>query len=654
MKKKSLITAATMLVATAMIALPGVAHAEKSYTENDITYDIRNGKAVLTGSELKGDTLNIPREVNGYRVVGIESYALDHSKYSKITIPNTVTKIGYSALSDSDKLTSITIPNSVKKIDTYAFSGCGRLKSVKLSNKLKTIESSLFSNCLKLKSISLPANVTFIGYNAFRNCYKLEKVSMGNKVSEIDSSAFENAKSLKSIVIPSSVVRVRDWAFSDCEELKKVVFKGAKTRLKKSIFYGCKSLEVVKLPKKLTNIPEQTFKNSGLKKFKLPSNASIIKASAFAGCKRLKTVKMNSKIYAIGDSAFAGSTLKSLKLNKRMQYIGNSAFKGTNIKHVSLPGKVSYIGNKVFGNCTKMHTISIPSSVKGINPGAFNNCEKLRAINVAAGNNNYSSQAGVLYNKNKTKLIQYPLNKKSASFTVPSSVTSIRDYAFANNANVKNVTINSGKIGYCSFYNMPKLSRVTVGSGVKKISAYAFSDCESLKTANLSDGINKIGKGAFANTDLRVFHIPSSLGKFDISALRGCNKIREFQGGSSKFKVENGLLYNGAMTKLIRFPSKKKMAVYEVPNSVTAFGGRAIHGVSSLRKISFGKKIKKLPYACISSCPNLKSVVFSTGTKLKNGSSAITSCTHLAVIVGKNNYTFKAMARNAEATLITL
>ena len=44
----------------------------------------------------------------------------------------------------------------------------------------------------------------------------------------------------------------------------------------------------------------------------------------------------------------------------------------------------------------------------------------------------YKRQDGVLYNKDKTELVAYPANKTSASFTIPSSVTTIASYAFSD------------------------------------------------------------------------------------------------------------------------------------------------------------------------------------------------------------------------------
>jgi hypothetical protein len=82
--------------------------------------------------------------------------------------------------------------------------------------------------------------------------------------------------------------------------------------------------------------------------------------------------------------------------------------------------------------------VNIPTSINcpviGIGEGAFNYCTGLTAINVASDNETYSSQDGVLYNKDKTELVRYPAGKKDISFTIPDSVKKIRFLAFAENS----------------------------------------------------------------------------------------------------------------------------------------------------------------------------------------------------------------------------
>ena len=85
---------------------------------------------------------------------------------------------------------------------------------------------------------------------------------------------------------------------------------------------------------------------------------------------------------------------------------------------IILPKNTTSIEDRAFAFCTGLKNIAIPNSVDSIGEGAFMGCTSLAAINVANNNTAYSSQGGVLYNKDKTALHAYPGGKRGA-FTIP-------------------------------------------------------------------------------------------------------------------------------------------------------------------------------------------------------------------------------------------
>lgn len=117
----------------------------------------------------------------------------------------------------------------------------------------------------------------------------------------------------------------------------------------------------------------------------------------------------------------------------------------------------SYLGVPATKN-TSVTTITIGDKVQIIDSGAFSDCSGLKEFIISEGNSNYSSLNGVLFNKNKSILIECPQTKSNC--TIPNSVTEIGDYAF---------------IG-CS-----SLTSITVPNSVTKIGQYAFRECSSLK-----------------------------------------------------------------------------------------------------------------------------------------------------------------------------
>lgn len=648
-----------ILMVTGFLVMPlsvSAYQGREDYEENGFHYRVLDKKAVVTGADVEGEHLEIPSSLGGFPVTQIDQLAFSKSKYTTVSLPDSITSIGYRAFGNSKQLKSIKLPRKLKKIESATFVGCTKLSEVQFNTKLTMIERFAFSNCVSLKRAILPESVHTIGSRAFEKCYKLNAVSLGKKLNRIGENAFYRDYALKSIRIPSQVIKIEDEAFRQCEALVKVSFDSGRTKIGDGVFQQCTKLKKAVLPKDIRNIPESTFAGcTKLTKVVLPKKVALIKRNAFRDCKSLKTIKLNTKLYAIGDYAFAQSGLKRISLNQNMQFIGNGAFMRTKIRKFTLTSKITFIGNRVFADCKKLKTISIPSSVKGINPGAFNNCINLQSIRVSSGNKYYCSEAGILYDKGKKKLIQYPLHKKSKSFSTPGGLKEIRARAFSGNPFLENVTISAYVIGDHAFFDMKKLKSVTIVNGAGKVDNYAFGMCRSLRTVALPDSVTYIGRQAFAGTSIGRLHIPSKLTRIGENAFYNCNKLTAFDGGrGAKYAVSDGVLYNNSMTVLIKYPSKKSNKIFVVPNSVRKVKWRAFDNVSKLVKLEFGTNLRTLEYYSIHNVKKLKSIIFHTKRFSYVSSWAVSGCSKLAVIVGPNNSEMRRLAENAHATLITL
>ena len=185
-------------------------------------------------------------------------------------------------------------------------------------------------------------------------------------------------------------------------------------------FYGKDALVSVFVPAGVKTIFEKAFENCDeLKSVTLGSGVSDIKDFAFRGCGKISSLTVPGNVKTIRDEAFSGCVgLTSLTLGQGVESIGNKAFSG----------------------CVGLQSVAIPASVTHLGLGAFWYCTGLKAINVAPGNATYASEEGVVFSKDKSRLVDYPCGK-TGPCVIPDGVTRIQSYAFFHCAWVTQVRI---------------------------------------------------------------------------------------------------------------------------------------------------------------------------------------------------------------------
>jgi hypothetical protein len=193
--------------------------------------------------------------------------------------------------------------------------------------------------------------------------------------------------------------------------------------------------------------------------------------------------------------------------------VGEGAFYAFGIPIITIPNTVITIGSQAFRGCTSLASIAIPSSVTNISPDAFSDCTSMTMITVDPQNSHYSSADGVLFDKAKANLIQYPCGK-SGDYVIPNTVIDIEDGAFANCGGLTGITIpnSTTNIGSFAFSGCSSLNNVIIPGAVPNISAAAFQECGSLTNATISEGVSNIGDWAFQYcSSLTTVTIPGSV-----------------------------------------------------------------------------------------------------------------------------------------------
>ena len=187
-------------------------------------------------------------------------------------------------------------------------------------------------------------------------------------------------------------------------------------------------------------------------------SVTSIADNAFAICSGLTSIEIPNSVTNIGNGAFVMCTgMTSVTIGNSVTSIGEAAFAiCSSLTSVTIPNSVTSIGNDAFSGCSGLTSMTIPNSVTSIGEGAFSECSGLTSINVETSNLNYCSVEGVLFNKDKTELIQYPIGNSRTEYVISNSVTSIGEDAFAWCSGLTSVTIEAETpptLGKNAFYN---------------------------------------------------------------------------------------------------------------------------------------------------------------------------------------------------------
>ncbi len=246
-------------------------------------------------------------------------------------------------------------------------------------------------------------------------------------------------------------------------------------------------------------------------------------------------------VTSIGNEAFWDcSGMTSVSIGNSVTSIGKAAFWGcSGLTSVTIPNSVTFIGYCAFQYCSGLTSATIPNSVTSIGDGAFLCCSGLIEITVTVGNQHYTSDNGVLFNKDKSIILTYP-GGKTGAYTVPNSVTSIGIYAFSLCSGLTSVIIPNSvtSIGEYAFYNCSGLTSVTIGHSVTSIGEYAFYECPASEIY-ITTQTPPEGNPGFGN--------PKKLyvqGKEALEAYKNAKGWKKF--GSYEVMVEaNGFSYDG-------------------------------------------------------------------------------------------------------------
>ena len=418
------------------------------------------GKATKTltrkrAEKLIGEHIVIP---DGYSAIGEKAFA-NRREIISITFPSSLVDIGYGAFYACTSLKDITIPDSVTKIGEWAFYATA------------------------LTNIAVSASVTKIGECAFVCCNFLADITVNSdnpSYSSQDGALFNKdkttlikipAEKTGAYTVPDSVTELARYAIDECRLLAEITIPaGIKENLEIDIFNPfdhCMALERVTID---------------------PDNPSYSSRDGVLFNKDKTTLIFYPP----------GKTDKTYVIPDTVTKIGVKAFEGNPyFTSVTIPDSVKKIESKAFSDCTGLTEMFIPASVEHIHQYVFSHCNALKVLTISGDNPNYTSEHKVLFNKDKTVLIEYSDREAEDDYIIPGSVKSIDWFAFCGCKSLKSVVIPEGvkHIGMHAFEGCSGLTEIMLPSTMTLIDHDTFSKCSNLRKITIPDSITEIDIG---------------------------------------------------------------------------------------------------------------------------------------------------------------
>lgn len=478
---------------------------------------------------------------------------------------------------------SLTIPNYIDGIP---------VKTILGTDNYSIFQDETYKNVLKELIIS--EGITTIDDYAFEDCYALTTLKLPNGLTSIEgNSAFNECTSLTNITIPNGVTFIGEYTFEDCDGLTSIVIPNSVKNIAAYAFYSCSNLATITIPESVQNLGR----------------------GIFAHCHKLVDIPVsesNTNFVSIDGIVFSKDQTKLILYPA-----------GKTDSSYTIPDGVIEVLPSAFNASEELLTITLADSVTYFPESATDECYNIANLNANAGNSDYSSTNGVLFSKDYTVLRIYPQGREASTYSIPSSVTRIGEYAFEDCGYLTSMTIpntvtaiNRGAFDSCynlltttlptnitlidssTFYNCEKLTNISIPEGVTSIGYSAFDNCYNLTSVSLPSSLTIIYDSAFEDCEkLTNITLPNNLTTISYSAFSYCISLANITFPSSLKTIEEEAFYRcSSLTTLV------------IPNNITTIGECAFEKCTSLSSVTIGTGITELDHDIFAYCSSLTSI----------------------------------------------
>lgn len=239
--------------------------------------------------------------------------------------------------------------------------------------------------------------------------------------------------------------------------------------------------------------------------------------------------------------------------------------------------------------------VCVSESIENVDPSCFYNADVSKFF-VEKGNANYSSVAGVLFDKTKTTLVRFPITSPETRYVVPQGVT---------------------VIGRCAFQNARNLKEIVLPDTLLRIEESAFDDCKNLTIIDIPSSVTSLGAWAFHGCDkIKKFTLSQNLEHIGLYAFGSCESLQaiEVALNNDHFCSFGGDLYTKDMRVLLQYSIAKKQEMFILPAKTQEIAFRAVSDAYHLKKVDL-KNVRLVGDKAFYYASSLERITFGQGTQ---------------------------------------
>jgi hypothetical protein len=438
----------------------------------------------------------------------------------QVVVPSTVTSIGRYAFACSDYMETVRLKGGNKTFGYGAFAMCYNLTHVYvddieswLSMDFKNMEANPLNNYADLHdqhgagitNLVVPGSMGKVKDYACAGWRNLQYATLEEGITSIGECAFLMA-AMKDIVLPSTLRSIGRLAFGACIEMSHIDLPASLTTIGPMAFADCYELTHVDIPDGVTSLPEEAFGGCGnLTSVKLPAGLIDLGPYAFSYCSSLTSVSIPSTVVTMGEGAFIDNTnLTQVTFGDQLEGIPALAFSGcTSLQEVTLPESVTWIGREAFSGNASLTAVSIPPAVERIGTMAFKSCSKLARVDIS----DIASWCRIAFPDMQANPVYharhlYLNGEELQDLAIPAGVKRISDFAFSRCESLTRLTVGDDveRIGEQAFFSCKQMTEADLGDGVQKIGEKAFNTCTRLKKVTFGSSVDSVGMYSFGGS----------------------------------------------------------------------------------------------------------------------------------------------------------